>query len=534
MNLFFKRILISSIFLFVSLNPYHLNAQLALEQLQPDHTEFKKLFNNEQYSEALIFGETKMSPSPQKDYLLGVTHARLKNYEQAINLLRAAILKEHTAPDLFYEYGQVLYANNNLKAARYAFLRSASNKFNVTASNYYIAYISELLEEERMAKFYYLKLIKDPKTDKKILQVSFFHYTKILLEMLKEQERLLILYQRELSPNIPKYILPLLERALKIDTKSELAFEIDLLLKKLTYQYNADPNVMLNGRRISPVRHYAYVALRLKHDDNVSSSDLSSALYEAEAFFKYDFVMKRRFISSPSFRVSQVRYRNQRNPEIFSNDSINISSSLRNRFEHKLGKRPASFMVDFDFATQLRDYLGEHNKKSYYQTFSYAIAEQFNLFSSGETTLRFRNNRYYDMINENNLNTSVSASIDQNIFLNSGQHLLFTSIDTSSTKYEKSEISSYGNYSLRLIYYMFEIFPTYTLQFGLLTTLTDTKLQKEFRGMELSLNPSFEIAKTISKNIRISASYNYFKNKSKMDFYDNERHLVSTDLLFNF
>lgn len=511
----------------------NLHAQVAQEKLLPEHAEFKTFFSNEQYSEALAFAESKAIPTPQKEYLLGITHARLKNFDQSIIFLRSAITKGYVTPDIFYEYGQALYANNNLKASRYAFLRSAGSKFNITASNYYVAYISELLVEPRMARFYYLKVIRDPKTDKKILQISLFQYTKILLEMLKEQERLLILYERELSTSIPKYILPLLEKTLKVDNKSELAFEIDLLLKKLTYEYNADPNVMLNGRRISPTRHYAYVALRLKHDDNVALSDISSALYEAEAFLKYDFVMKRRFIVSPGFRFSQVRYRNQREPAIFSNDSINISTNLRNRFEHKLGKRPASFMVDFDYSTQLRDYLGEHNKKSYYQTFSYSVAEQFNLFKFGETTLRLRNNRFTDMISDNH-NTTTSAGIDQNIFLNSGQHLLFTSIDTSAVNYTKSEISNSDSYSLRLIYYMFEIFPTYTLQLGLFTSLTDTKLQKETRGMEVTFNPSLEITKTITDNIRLSASYNYFKNKSKINYYDNERHLVSSDLLFNF
>jgi tetratricopeptide (TPR) repeat protein len=116
---------------------------------------FTKLFRLEQYNEAFVLieplTEKQLHPA-KKSYLLGLCSSRLRKYDEAILHFREALKKGAKDTDLNYEYGQALFANNNLAQAREEFKKSAAKNFNYIASIYYVAHISEILEDDVAAK----------------------------------------------------------------------------------------------------------------------------------------------------------------------------------------------------------------------------------------------------------------------------------------------------------------------------------------------------------------------------------------------
>jgi hypothetical protein len=65
-------------------------------------------------------------------------------------------------------------------------------------------------------------------------------------------------------------------------------------------------------------------------------------------------------------------------------------------------------------------------------------------------------------------------------------------------------------------------------------SLTDTKLQKEERGSEINLNPSFEITKAFSNQTRLSVNYSYLTNSSKQEEYKYQKQVIGTSLSYTF
>ncbi|MGZ3806911.1 MAG: tetratricopeptide repeat protein [Bacteriovorax sp.] len=520
--------------LFITFNTW---AQVGFHSSGPSLEKYRELYKNAQYDdalEALKSVDDKNVSLKDRAYLSALTFSKLQRYDEAIANFKIAIKNNNESPDLYYEFGQALYANNNLRAARDAFMKSASKKFNYTASLYYAAFISELLEEYPLAKYNYARLIKDSRTDKKILQVSLFHYSKILLSMMREQEKTLIQLEINITKNIPKYIIPLLNKALEVDKNSDLASEINQLIQNLTQEFRLDPNVMENGRRISPSRHYGSLSLREKYDDNVSQSKKGSAYFEGEGYYKYDFVFNKKVISSPDIRLNFTKYKNQNESQVYLNDSTTITTDLKNRIEHKIANRPASFLIDLDLSRQYKDWRGVHHREYFYQNYGLSVGEQFTYFNSGETTVRVKKSNYKEINNSLNDSSTDGITLDQYFFLFQGQHLLITTLDTSFVNYLNNKMLNTNAYSFRLLYLMFEFVPSYTLQWGATAIYTDTLKQRNSRGNEITLNPSIELTKKISESLRMSINYNYTNNKSKSDSYAYEKQIVGTDLSYNF
>ena len=498
--------------------------------------QYKQYIKNDQYNEAIEFLKTvdeKAISHSQKTFYTGICYARTQKFDEAIKYFQQAIKEDNQSPELYYEYGQALYAANNLKEARNAFLKSATRQYNYTASIYYVAYSSELLNDFTAAKYNYVKLIKDSRTDKKILQVSLYQYTRILLLKMRQTEKTLIKLEKNLFDYIGRYVLPLLHKAYEVDKESQLAAEIKARIKVLEDEVNFDPNVMVNGRRISPNHLFGYVTQRLKYDTNVSLTKNASASYETEAYIKYDFVQKKKWIMTPDLRVNYTKYKDHNNSDVFQNDSVTASADVRNKVEHTLNGHPASLLLDLEYSTLYKDWNRSHQKLYYSRNYAAAIGELFSIFNSGETSIKFKQTHYTDISLINNSNTR-SLTIEQYTFLREGQHLLITDLDVSTVDYYQGEIYNNDTYSLRFYYLMFEFIPTCTLQLGLSTVVTAPKNQYKERGLEITFNPSIDLSKTISDKWRISVNYNYTNNSSKLSSYTYHKQVVGSELSYNF
>lgn len=275
------------------------------------------------------------------------------------------------------------------------------------------------------------------------------------------------------------------------------------------------------------------MALRLKYDDNVALYKKASTTYESETFIKYDFVMKKKFISSPEARLAYTKYKDQKNALVFRNDSLYLSTALRNKFEHTYKEKPASFLLDLEYSEIKKDWKANHKLDHYSKTQTVGIGEQLPFVDSGDTYLKFRFSRYNDKSGYSNYKL-MSVTADQYTFLKEGQHLLITTLDMSQLNYYENESISNNTYLARFIYLVFEIFPTYTVQMIFSATLTDPKTQRPKRGLELTLNPSIDISKALTNKLKLSVNFNYTENSSKQKEYKYHRSVVGSEISYTF
>jgi tetratricopeptide (TPR) repeat protein len=505
--------------------------------------EFKKYFQSEQYSEAIeslnsLNGSVLLKG--QKAYLKGICYSRLRNYDQAIINFKQAVKEEDADLDLNYEYGQALFANNSLKQARYEFSKSAGKNFNFPASMYYVAYISELLGDEVTAKVSYWKLIKDNRTDKKFLQIAYFQYAKNLLKMMRKEEqsikyvnRNLITLDINLINYVPRYVLPLLQKAKDIDANSSVGLEVDQTIKVLVEEFRLDPNILSNGRRVSANRGYVNLAQRFKYDNNVAQTKLGSSFFETEAFGKYDFILKKRFVISPEVRVTNSKYNNKKESLVYQFDSLAFSSALRNKYEHRVYDQPASLILDLDYNSLSRDWRKNHSNEYYSKTITSIIGEQFSLINSGETTFKFKKTEYNDQTILSNYKAQ-GFTVDQYFTFQDGLHFLILTFDMTNYNYYEASLYNNKTYLARLVYLAFEFVPTYTLQFTFSASLTDTMAQKELRGEELSLNPTIDITKALTDKLKLGINYSYTDYHSNQIDYQFKKQVLSLEVNYTF
>lgn len=506
----------------------------------PSLNEFDQFFKSGKYQKALnslsSIDPNNFKPG-EKSYYEGICHSKLQEYESAIKSFELAINEKNENRDLQYEYGQALYAANELKAARRAFKESAKLKFNESASIYYIAHISQILEEYEEAKTYYTELIKNKEADVKIKQIARFQLSETLLLMMRERVK----NRETLEKGVDKFILPLMKEAYEVDKSTQVSFEITQRIHELEKEFNLDPNLLKNGRRISPKRSSGYFLEKIKFDDNISltneennisQSKKESYIFEFEAYTKHDFIFKKKIVTSPEIRANFSQNSDQDNSEVYQNDAFTINANLKNKYEHNVHALPASFLFDIEYGKIFKDWKQRHARESYADTLTFGIGEAFNYFSFGDTSFKFKWKNFYGE-NETISNHTISFSGDQTIIL-PNQHLLITLLQADFIDNFNNPSSSTNTYLMRIDYLISDLIPKYTLGLALATTITDTKEQKVSRGFESTINPSMDFSKEINNQMKISINYDFTKNKSKLSSYDYKKHVFSTELRYSF
>lgn len=501
--------------------------------------EFYKYFKSGQYPKAIeSLGQLDSNDAKiSKSYLMGLSYSRMQEYDQAIAQFQKAINENNMSADLYYEYGQALYASNELKKARTAFKTSAEKNFNRPASLYYVAHISQILEEHEEARDTYTQVIKEKDSDDKMKQIARYQLAETLLSIAREKSQ----ESEDLERRVERFIIPMLNTAYNIDKSSPLASEINQRIAQLMVEFNLDPNVMVNGRRINPKRYNGYVAQKIKFDDNISltneennvqQSKKESYIFETEAYGKYDFPIKKRYIVSPEARFTYTQHANQSSPEVYQNDSFTMNMSLKNKYEHKMKEQPASLLFDIDYSHVFKDWQAKKKKEFYAKSFTFTLGESFSYFNIGDTTLKIKR-KNYDGKDESISNHTTSLSADQTFFF-STHHLLIALFDASFIDNYNNSSTNTDTYLLRFDYIIPEIMPQYTLGLAMATTMTDTKEQKATRGTELTFNPSVDFARELSASSRISINYDFTKNKSDDTNYSYSKHVFTTEYRFSF
>jgi len=501
---------------------------------------YYRLFKNGDYQNAqksLLNSKLELNQPGLFYYLKAITYNKLQSYDQAAINFKKAIEFNYEASDLYYEYGQSLYAMNDLKNARIAFKKSSELHFNRLASLYYQAHISQILEEFTEAQKVYQEILKDKKCDQNFEQLSKFQLAEISLALLRQSE----ISKEKKEVEVEKRILIQYKNALNVSLKSKMANDIEVRIDEIQREFHLDPNILKNGRRINPKRFNAYIDVKAKYDNNVTNTSLEndrqqskkeSILIETEAEVRYDLIYKKRFVSTPVVRINYGQYLNQEDKLVYQNDSVSFYGSLKNKFEHTIFNDPASLIFDVDLSKTYKDYEQNHTKKSYADALTFSIGESFSIFSFGDTTLKFKLKKFQAYNSLLNNKTKI-VTLDQSAMF-SNSHLMIFLIEADLVDNYNSPISSSNAYTLRLDYIIPEIFPKYNLTLSLANTFTDTLEQSQQRGLETTINPSLELSREMNRRLRFMINFDYSINSSKSDIYSYKKSITTFELKYSF
>lgn len=469
-----------------------------------------------------------------KHYLIGLSHSRLQDFSEAITNYKKAISFGSQAKDIYYEVGQGLYALNELDQARKAFFRSAKLDYQRAQSYYYIAHISQLLDEHKNAKTYFSKILSEDNAKDDLKQIARFQLSESLLHMAREKD--------ETTIYVKKYILPQLEVAHKMNTESRTGKDIFKRIKEIQKEFGLDPNLLVNGKRMPTKKINAAFSQSFTYDNNFTlSNDLpgniqtkrDTFIFTTSASADYTKVLKRRYIITPAIDLETESHGDRENSDVYSSDSYTITPSVDIRFAHKLFAKPAESIFNLSYEYKAKDKDGIKEKSFNNRTIGIDIGEKFNYFKYGGTTVKlgFDQFKAYDT----DLNFDKTAlSIDQLAYINGKIYLLFFQTDKSD--YYNAVENSTKSTILRFDFIYPELFPKININLALSQTWLayDDETKDAQRGVETTTELITKFTKTVSKYVSADFEYTYSKNSSDLEDSSYTKHETSFQLNVNY
>ncbi|MBT5093641.1 MAG: tetratricopeptide repeat protein, partial [Halobacteriovoraceae bacterium] len=220
--------------------------QIASSSTMKELALFYKFYRTGKYSQALkelkkLEGRPRIRGN--LPYFRGMCYKKLQQYDEAIEEFKKAIQNGDRTKGIFYEYGQALYANNELERARKAFDLSFKRNYKAPFSLYYMAQIASIIEDASATKTNFVKIIENKRAEKNILQVAYFQLAELIYNLIK----------KKFDPHkyVQKYVIPLLDKAYEVDQDSAAAVDIFKRKDEILIAHKIHPYVMVNGRKVS-------------------------------------------------------------------------------------------------------------------------------------------------------------------------------------------------------------------------------------------------------------------------------------------
>ncbi len=444
-------------------------------------------------------------------YWKGICYNRSQDYPGAIESFDRALSHDYSPLDLNYEYGQALFASEKLAEARIQFRESLKKKFKRGVSLYYIAFISKELGQNNKAFTFFRAIEKLEEGEAfEVRQAAEMQIGDIYLEQVEKRI--------DAFRTVETYVIPQYERALALNPDSPLGPVIREKIVKLQRKYDLVLFQLRNGRPALIPPYFLRIAQEFGQDTNVtfspaettiSKSKQASAYSRTDVVGRYTFYVDNYFSIAPEFRANLTHYFN-RVPEIYRNDNYLLAPAIRTAYEHTFRKKPASFLVDYDFSEARRDVNAREEFDFNSRTHAFMVGERFNFFSSGESVARLRY-RILDSFLSDSDSTSTSFVFEQVMSLGSTTLLFYGSYDMMRVKNEAFDTNAL-TFRTDLILPRFEDWFTPSLALSL--TSTDPINNRSARGRELLLNPSVRLSRTFAQRWRSNLKYEYQRNKS--------------------
>lgn len=480
-----------------------------------------KQFKIGDYVEAIetlkkVRGDRKMMGT--KYYLMGISYNRIQEYDEASKAFKSSVANGNATNDLWYEYGQALYAANDLTNARKVFNQSAQRNFKRWTSYYYVAHISQILEEWKEAQTFYKKIIDSNAADSNITQVAHFQMAETLLSM--ERKRFPEDKEKQMDM-VGKFVLPQFKRAINVDQSSSLSRDIRERKKEVQREFGLDPTKFRNGRAIPQNLWDTYVALHFRYDNNITfSSDTPSVqatqkdsnIVETEAYAQRKFIFNRRWVVAPELQWNLTYHQDRDSTEVYSNDSYKIAPAVHFKYEHTAFGDPASILLDYDYAYNARDKDAIKDLGFYASSNTWTLGWRAKWVQSGETTIKIKYKNYEAYLNSLN-NTTSSFSMDHVTILASQRIMVFF-FSYDDIKVEQESDSS-RSYIARIDYIIPGIYNMYTLNLAMNVNMIDEYNNTSKTSADISYAPSIKLTKNINKHFKLDLSYEYTMNTSE-------------------
>ena len=464
--------------------------------------------------------ETNLKNDPLKNntglgfihYWKGICFNRLQEFSKAISSFRKSLNLKYAPLDIHYEFGQALFASEKYREARIQFKESFEKKFKRGVSLYYVAYTTKELGEFERARSFYKSISKlNDEEAREVKQAAELQIAEMFLEQVEKSS--------DRFSSIETLVIPQYEKSLAIDEESTLAPVIKDKIIKLQKKYDLVMFQLRNGRPTLIPPHFLRLSQELGLDTNVTFSPVETtiskskqkSLYSRSDFMgRYTFYLRDFFSVSPEVRFNLTHYFN-REPEIYRNDNMLLAPAIRTSYEHKLWKKPASFLMDYDFNEAKRDVNAEKKMEFNSRTHTLMIGERFNYFLSGESVLRLRYRKLESYLegSDSKLTSLVFEHVEP---LELKTLLFYFSYDRMRVD---SEVFDTNALTLRGDLIFARVYDWFTPSIGFSLTSTDPINNRGARGRELLMNPSLRIAKTFKKSWRANLKYDYQKNNSK-------------------
>lgn len=445
-------------------------------------------------------------------YWKGLCYNRLQDFGESIASFDKSLGYEFAPADIHYEYGQALFAAEKLSEARLQFRESLKRKFKRGVSLYYIGYISREMGERKKA-FTFFKSIEKLNEDeiKEVKQAAEMQIGDLYLDQVEKRA--------DAFKTIDSYVIPQYQKAYEVDKTSGLAPLILDKIVKLQRKYDLILFKLRNGRPTLNPPYFLRISQEIGQDTNVtfspaettiSKSDQASIYSKTDLIGRYTFYHEDFFSFSPEFRFNNTYYFN-RVPEIYRNDNYLIAPAIRTAYEHTLWKKPASFLVDYDYNEARRDVEAEKELKFSSRSHTFMVGERFNYFDFGESIMRLRYRMLESYVSSSD-STLSSLVFEQIRSLKINTLLFYFSYDRMRVDDESFDTDAF---TFRTDLIMARVRDWFTPSFGLSITSTDPINARSTRGRELLINPSARLSKTFKKHWRGNLKYEYQKNSSK-------------------
>ncbi len=449
----------------------------------------------------------------QKNYLAGICYARLGQFPKAVELLSLSAKANFDAQDLWYELGQVLYASNDLENSRKAFLKSIDKKFKSDVSHYYVAHISQVLEQLELAKKHYSAIIDDAKAQPALKQVAQFQVAEVLTAHADGKSN-----AREL---IRDKVLPLYEKALAMNPAGESAPDIKRRMTEVKAKYRLDPNIFVNGRPIPQKRYVAQLTEKVTYDNNMTlatdlpsrqASKKDSFAFKSTADLNYNWFVNQEYGINPGLTYNWTRHSDRDSTEVYTNDGWDLNLFVRNKREHEIEGKAATFNFNIDYDQSQKDRLAKGENIFFSRAYSFSVGESLSIFSFGPTaaTLKYRTSKGFSTAADND---TKSLTLMQT-YLRKNSDLMIMLFVYSQNRLPNAATSDTNSYLFSFSYIVPEIWPRFILNAGMSLTLLDTMQQKATRGTEKSWSPNIKITRRSGENLRVSLFYTHIVNQS--------------------
>lgn len=533
------KIFIFLLFIFVLGNCFaqeEANSSPTLSEDKAVLKEFYDFFKKGDYQDA-ITSLKKFEKDPEHTnfsvYWQAISYSKLQKFDEAIEYFRKADSLKLNYNDLYYEYGQALYAANKMEAAKKSFERSAAKNFKKAVSLYYVGFISQTLGDYKGAIAAYKKIDQLTKAEKmETLQAAFYQLGEIyLIQAEKETNKVKF---------IKRYVIPQYKLAFNVDQGTPIAGEIARKISEIEEKHGIIIARMINGRPTIRPRHYLKLSQIFNYDTNVileANAVSNKAQYKdswyskTEGMARYGIYANKRYSLFPEAKINYTQYFDRQNVSVYKNDNYTITSALRNNYEYNLFNKMSTTIFDLDYVYNERDVrqIKELSFNYYYYTFM--LGEKLNFLKYGETILRIKKKYFYSYSDLSDSKTE-SFVFEQTLNLPHNNVLMLSSNnDFSKVRSETQNTRSYAYRFDWITPRLWDLF-TPTISFGY--TINNPYKQKESRGLEKQYAPGFKLTRGFGQ-LRANFKYDYTRNISKdKTAYDYTKHVGGVEFEYLF